>query len=93
MSVEIKLPTALRPFADQQESVSVEARTAGEALQALFACHSALKQQLLTPDGKMRHFVNVYINDSDTRDLGGLQAPLKDGDTLLIVPAIAGGAR
>lgn len=91
MSVQVKLPTALRPFAGQQDSVAVEGRTAGEVLDQLFAKHEALKRQLLTPDGKMRNFVNVYVNEDDTRDLKGLNTPVKDGDTVLIVPAIAGG--
>jgi adenylyltransferase/sulfurtransferase len=91
MSVQIKLPTALRPFAGQKDSVTVEGKTAGEALDALFSQHEALKKQLLTPEGKMRNFVNVYVNEDDTRDLKGLNTPVKDGDTVLIVPAIAGG--
>jgi adenylyltransferase/sulfurtransferase len=91
MSVHVKLPTALRPFAGHQDSVAVDGKTAGEVLDALFSRHEALKKQLLTPDGKMRNFVNVYVNEDDTRDLKGLNTPVKDGDTVLIVPAIAGG--
>ena len=92
MSVQIKLPTALRPFAGQQETVSVDGKTTGEVLDALFARHESLKKQLLTPEGKMRNFVNVYVNEDDMRDLKGLNTPVKDGDTVLIVPAIAGGS-
>jgi sulfur-carrier protein adenylyltransferase/sulfurtransferase len=92
MSVSVKLPTALRPFAGQQDSIVVDGKTAGEVLQALFSQHEGLKKQLLTPDGKMRNFVNVYVNEDDTRDLKGLNTPVKDGDTVLIVPAIAGGS-
>lgn len=91
MSVNVKLPTALRPFAGQQESVTVEGKTTGEALDALFAKHEGLKKQLLTPEGKLRNFVNVYVNEDDMRDLKGLNTAIKDGDTMLIVPAIAGG--
>lgn len=92
MKIEIRLPTALRAFADKNEKISVEAKTVGEALDALFSKHDRLKAQLLTPEGKLRTFVNVYLNDDDARDLpGGLSAPVKDGDTILIVPAIAGG--
>lgn len=92
MSIEIRLPTALRAFADKQEKITVEAKTAGEALDKLYAKHERLKQQLMTSDGKLRSFVNVYVNDDDTRDKQGLATPVKDGDTLLIVPAIAGGS-
>jgi molybdopterin/thiamine biosynthesis adenylyltransferase/rhodanese-related sulfurtransferase/molybdopterin converting factor small subunit len=92
MSVEIRLPTALRAFADKQEKIVVEANTVGEALNSLFAMHDRLKAQLLSPDGKLRSFVNVYVNEDDARDKQGLATPVKDGDTVLIVPAIAGGA-
>jgi adenylyltransferase/sulfurtransferase len=92
MTVEIRLPTALRAFADKQEKISVDAKTVGEALDALFAKHDRLKAQLLSPDGKLRSFVNVYVNEDDARDKQGLATPVKDGDTVLIVPAIAGGA-
>jgi len=92
MSVEIRLPTALRAFADKQEKIVVEATNVGEALNALFAKHDRLKAQLLSPDGKLRSFVNVYVNEDDARDKQGLATPVKDGDTVLIVPAIAGGS-
>ncbi|MDE2489511.1 MAG: molybdopterin-synthase adenylyltransferase MoeB [Elusimicrobia bacterium] len=92
MSIEIRLPTALRALAGQQASVAVEAATVGEALDALFARHERLKGQLLGPDGKLRSFVNVYVDEDDVRDKQGLQTPLKDGDAVLIVPAIAGGS-
>jgi adenylyltransferase/sulfurtransferase len=92
MSVEIRLPTALRAFADKQEKIIVEAKNVGEALNVLFSRHDRLKAQLLSPDGKLRSFVNVYVNDDDARDKQGLATPVKDGDTVLIVPAIAGGA-
>ena len=92
MSIEIRLPTALRAFADKQEKITVEAKNVGEALDALFGKHDRLKAQLLSPDGKLRSFVNVYVNEDDARDKQGLATPVKDGDTVLIVPAIAGGS-
>lgn len=91
MSIEIRLPTALRAFADKQEKISVEAKNVGEALEQLFSKHDRLRQQLMGSDGKLRSFVNVYINEDDARDKQGLNTPVKDGDTILIVPAIAGG--
>ena len=72
-------------------SLASAAVDSSNALSALFARHERLKGQLLSPDGKLRSFVNVYVNEDDARDKQGLATPLKDGDTLLIVPAIAGG--
>jgi sulfur-carrier protein adenylyltransferase/sulfurtransferase len=92
MSVEIRLPTALRVFADKQDKIEVDAKTVGAALDQLFGRHDRLKAQLLGPDGKLRSFVNVYVNEDDARDKQGLNTPVKDGDTVLIVPAIAGGS-
>jgi len=91
MSIEIRLPTALRAFADKQEKIGVDAGTVGEALEQMFSKHERLRQQLMSADGKLRSFVNVYVNDDDARDKQGLATAVKDGDTILIVPAIAGG--
>ncbi len=91
MSIEIRLPTALRAFADKQEKIVVDANGVGDALEKLFTTHPRLRQQLMSADGKLRSFVNVYVNDDDARDMQGLATPVKDGDTILIVPAIAGG--
>jgi|CXWL01.1.fsa_nt_gi adenylyltransferase/sulfurtransferase len=92
MSIEIRLPTALRSFADKQEKVSVTAKNIGEALDQLFTKHERLRPQLMSPEGKLRSYVNVYINEDDVRDKQGLNTLLNDGDTILIVPAIAGGS-
>lgn len=91
MSIEIRLPTALRAFADKQENISVDAKTVGDALEQLFSKHDRLRQQLMSSDGKLRSFVNVYINEDDARDKQGMATPVKDGDTIIVVPAIAGG--
>jgi MoaD family protein len=91
MNVEIRLPTALRAFADKQEKIVVDGNNVGDALEKLFIRHERLRQQLMSSDGKLRSFVNVYVNDDDARDKQGLLTPVKDGDTILIVPAIAGG--
>ena len=92
MSVTIHLPTALRAFAEKQDKVDVHAATAGEALKGLTDKYDRLGKHLLDENGKLRNFVNVYLNDEDIRDLKGPDTPVKDGDELLIVPAIAGGA-
>jgi len=91
MSIEIRLPTALRAFADKQEKIVVNGKNVGDALDELFTTHPRLRQQLMAADGKLRSFVNVYVNDDDARDKQGLLTPIKEGDTILIVPAIAGG--
>ena len=91
MNVEIRLPTALRAFADKQEKINVDGNNVGDALEKLFTTHPRLRQQLMSADGKIRSFVNVYVNEDDARDKQGLATPIKDGDTILIVPAIAGG--
>jgi MoaD family protein len=91
MSIEIRLPTALRAFADKQEKITITATNVGDALEQLFTTHPRLRQQLMSPEGKLRTFVNVYVNDDDARDKQGLLTAVKDGDTILIVPAIAGG--
>jgi adenylyltransferase/sulfurtransferase len=91
MSVTILIPTALRAYTDGQGSVDVEGATVGDALQALTTQFSGLANHLRTPEGKLRSFVNVYLNDEDIRYLGKEGTALNDGDTLTIVPSIAGG--
>lgn len=91
MPVSIQIPTALRGFTGGAATVSVVGSTAGAALEALTIAHPALATHLRTPDGKLRSFVNVYLNDDDIRHLDKEATPLKEGDTLIIVPSIAGG--
>jgi adenylyltransferase/sulfurtransferase len=92
MAVTISIPTALRQFADGQTQIEVEARTAGEALEQLTATHAGLRKHLFSDQNVLRNFVNVYVNDEDIRHGTGPETPMKDGDTLMIVPAIAGGS-
>src|SRR6266404_2553064 len=92
MSVTIAIPTALRQFAGGQSEVKVEAETAGEALNLLTASHAELRRHLFNDQNALRNFVNVYLNDEDIRHRNGPDTPVKDGDTILIVPSIAGGA-
>ena len=92
MPVTVSIPTALRKLTNDQPSVTVQAKTVGEMLDALVRSHPEVKKHLLTEDGKLRNFVRVYVNDEDIHYLsGGKDAPLKDGDTVTIVPSIAGG--
>ena len=90
--MKVHIPTPLRPYAGKSASVEVRATTVGEALNALIAKHGELKRHLYTDDGKLRTFVNVYLNDEDIRYLQKEATPVKDGDSLSIVPSIAGGA-
>ena len=92
MSVTISIPTALRQFAGGQAQIDVEARTAGEALAQLTFVHADLRRHLFNDQNVLRNFVNVYVNDQDIRHSDGPETPVKDGDTMMIVPAIAGGA-
>ena len=92
MAIKVQLPTALRPYVDKQPEISLEGRTVGDVLSGLTVRYSALKPHLLAADGSLRSFINVYLNDDDVRHLQGRETPVKDGDVLLIVPAIAGGS-
>ncbi|HEY6509464.1 MAG TPA: molybdopterin-synthase adenylyltransferase MoeB, partial [Vicinamibacterales bacterium] len=92
MSNKIHIPTPLRPFTDKQDAVEVNGATVGELLTDLTTRHSGLRKHLYTDEGRLRNFVNVYLNDEDIRYLQREQTPVKPGDTLSIVPSVAGGA-
>ena len=91
MSNTIHIPTPLRPFTDKKESIDVSGGTVGELLVDLTTRYEGLKKHLYTDEGKLRNFVNVYLNDEDVRYLGSLETPVADGDTVSILPAVAGG--
>ncbi len=91
MAVRVMIPTPLRPFAGKRDTIELKARTVGEALGSLTTEFSELRKHLYTDDGRIRSFVNVYLNDEDIRYLDKENTPLKDGDTISIVPSIAGG--
>ena len=91
MPVTVLIPTPLRQYTGKKESVVVEAKTVGEALQSLTAEYADLRRHLFTDEGKLRNFVNVYLGDEDIRFLQKDRTPLKDQDVLSIVPSIAGG--
>ena len=92
MPVTITIPTALRQYAGGSSEVQVEARTAGEALEQLTTRHAELRKHLYSDQNRLRNFVTIYVNDEDIRHASGPDTPVKDGDTVMIVPAIAGGA-
>lgn len=91
MTIQIRIPTPLRPHAGGAKTISLEASTVGQALTALAAQHAALKPHLFDEAGKLRPFVNVYLGDEDVRYLSGLDTPTPDGATLSIIPGVAGG--
>lgn len=93
MGVKVMIPTPLRPYAGKQESVDLQAGTVAEALSALTSRYGDLRKHLYADDGRLRSFVNVYVNDEDIRYLQKDQTHVKEGDTISIVPSIAGGAR
>jgi molybdopterin/thiamine biosynthesis adenylyltransferase/rhodanese-related sulfurtransferase/molybdopterin converting factor small subunit len=92
MSVTVIIPTALRQYAGGDSELQVEAATAGEALARLTSTHAELHKHLFNEANALRNFVNVYVNDEDIRHAKNLETPVNDGDTLMIVPSIAGGA-
>ena len=88
---KIHIPTPLRQYVGKQASVDVAGSTVGEAMNALVSEHPELRKHLYTEDGKLRAFVNLYLNDEDIRYLQKEATTLKDGDNISIVPSIAGG--
>jgi molybdopterin converting factor small subunit len=92
MAVKVMIPTPLRVYAGKRDSVEFTAATVGEALKHLTTQFGDLRKHLFTEDGKLRSFVNVYVNDEDIRYLAKENTPTKDGDTISIVPSIAGGS-
>jgi molybdopterin converting factor small subunit len=91
MSIEVRIPTILRSYTGGAKSVEGSGDTLADLLSDLEARHAGLRDRLVD-DGGLRRFVNVYLNDEDVRFLGGLDAPVADGDTVTVLPAVAGGA-
>jgi len=90
MPVEVRIPTILRTYTDDQKSVQASGSSLSALIDDLEASHPGLKGRLIE-NGDLRRFVNVYVNDEDVRFLGGLEAPLTDGDQVVVLPAVAGG--
>jgi len=88
---KVLIPTPLRQYADKRDSVEIEGRTVGEVLEALTSQYAELRRHLFNDEGKLRNFVNIYVNDEDIRYLAKEATPVEAGDTLSIVPSIAGG--
>ena len=92
MPVTVSIPTPLRPFTGGDDSVTLTGDTVGQVLEGLVAKHGGLKRHLMQDDGRLRSFVNLYLNETDIRHLASTQTPVRAGDVLTIVPSIAGGS-
>jgi molybdopterin converting factor small subunit len=90
MSIEVRIPTILRPFTKDQKAVVATGATLKALITDLDLQYSGIGDRLLE-NGALRRFINIYINDEDVRFLGSLEAPIKDGDSVTILPAVAGG--
>ena len=91
MAATIRIPTPLRKLTSEQETAEVESATVGAAIDELDDKFPGIKERLVGEDGEVRRFVNVYVNEEDIRFLKNQDTPLKDGDDVSIIPAIAGG--
>ena len=91
MAIEVRIPTILRTYTGGEKAVTASGDTLATLIDDLEANHPGIKERLL--DGaELRRFVNIYVNDEDVRFLGSLEATLKDGDNVVVLPAVAGGA-
>jgi MoaD family protein len=93
MATKILIPTPLRPYTDKKEAVEAEGATIGDLLADLTRKYSGLKAHLYNEQGKLRSFVNVYLNDEDIRYLEKEKTPVSSGDTISIIPSVAGGVQ
>jgi MoaD family protein len=91
MAIEVKIPTILRTYTGGKKTVAADGETLAAVIDDLDAGHPGLKSRLLTDEGALHRFVNVYVNDEDVRFTGSLHTALKDGDSVTILPAVAGG--
>jgi molybdopterin synthase sulfur carrier subunit len=91
MAIEVKIPTILRTYTDGAKSVDAKGDTLASLIDNLDGTHPGLKGRLITDDGGLHRFVNIYVNDEDVRFTGSLETALKDGDVVTVLPAVAGG--
>ena len=91
MSVRVRIPTPLRRFTSGNEEVGVDGDTVNRVVEDLEHRYPGIKERLCDEQGRVRRFVNIYVNGDDIRFLSSLDTPVKDGDEVAIVPAIAGG--
>ncbi len=92
-SATVKIPPVLRSQTGGEATVSADGSTVGDVLGSLIEAHPDTREQLFSAEGDLNRYVNVYVNDEDVRVLDGLETAVDDGDTIVILPAMAGGAR
>jgi len=91
MAINVRIPTPLRKLTNNEELVEIKAGSVGDAITELQSRYPGIKDRLIDESGEVRRFVNVYVNEEDIRFLQNQKTPLKDGDEISIIPAIAGG--
>lgn len=91
MSVQIKIPTPLRKLTAEKDTITGDGENLGQIIETLEQDYPGMKERLCDESGELRRFVNIFVNGEDVRFLSGLQTPLKSGDEVSIVPAVAGG--
>jgi molybdopterin synthase sulfur carrier subunit len=92
MEIDVRIPTPLKKLAGGQDVIKAEGKTVGEVLEWLTRTYPGLKERLQDEQGEVRRFINIYVNEEDIRFVLNLETPLKEGDRLSIIPAIAGGS-
>ena len=90
MAIEVRIPTILRSYTDGAKTIEADGSTLGELIDNVEVSHAGIKARLVE-NGSLRRFVNIYVNDEDVRFLGGLDSDLADGDSVTVLPAVAGG--
>ena len=91
MAITVHVPTPLRKLTGNKAEVEIDASTVGELVENLEVSFAGIKEKLVDENGEIRRYVNIYVNDEDIRFLDGAETQVKDGDSVTIVPAIAGG--
>ena len=91
MAVTVRIPTTMRPISGGNSTVEVEGSTLRDVLAALNEAHNGFAERLFSETGDLHKFVNIFVSDDDVRYLQGLDTPVKSGDTVSIIPAVAGG--
>ena len=92
MAIKVRIPTVFRKFTDGAATVDVEGGTLADVIDQIDARHPGLKEQIITGEGQLHRFVNVYVNDEDARYLEKLDTKVSEGDTVSLLPSVAGGA-
>ena len=90
MAIEVRIPTILRTYTGGEKAVTAEGATLAALIDDLEVNHPGIKERLME-GGELRRFINIYVNDEDVRFIGGLEAGLADGDSVVVLPAVAGG--